>query len=89
MRETTESMLIGGYEIPAGVSEAYFPKIYTNNVKVLTSIWISEMQRDPSIWPDADAFIPERWLGDYKGVAADRKAFLPFSGGSRVCIGQQ
>jgi len=47
------------------------------------------MQRDPRIWPDPDSFIPERWLGDYKGVPADRKAFIPFSAGSRNCIGQQ
>jgi cytochrome P450 len=88
-RETTETMLIGGYEIPPGVSKTNILKTHANNVKVLTSTWVSEVQRDPRIWPDAETFIPERWLGDYKGVAADRKAFMPFSGGSRVCIGQQ
>jgi cytochrome P450 len=43
----------------------------------------------PTHWPDASSFIPERWMGPYKGVEPDRRAFLPFSGGSRSCIGQQ
>jgi cytochrome P450 len=47
------------------------------------------MSSDPRIWPDAESFVPERWLGKYKGVEADRKAYLPFSGASRSCIGQQ
>ena len=47
------------------------------------------MQRDPRIWPDADSFIPERWHGEYKGAEVDRKAFMPFSAGTRNCIGQQ
>lgn len=50
---------------------------------------LSEMMRDPRIWPDSTEFIPERWLGTYKGADVDRKAFLPFSAGSRNCIGQQ
>jgi len=45
--------------------------------------------KDPRIWPDATSFVPERWLGKYKGVEVDRKAFLPFSAGSRNCPGQQ
>jgi len=47
------------------------------------------MFKDDRIWPDGDAFIPERWLSKYKGVEADRKAFIPFSAGLRNCIGQQ
>lgn len=45
--------------------------------------------RDSRYWPDGESFVPERWLGPYKGVDADRKAFVPFSAGSRNCIGQQ
>jgi len=43
------------------------------------------MMNDPKIWPDASSFVPERWLGPYKGVEVDRKAFLPFSAGTRNC----
>jgi cytochrome P450 len=44
---------------------------------------------DPKIWPDAKMFVPERWLGEYKGVVADKKDFFSFSAGRRSCIGQQ
>jgi cytochrome P450 len=44
---------------------------------------------DPKIWPDAIQFVPERWLGEYKGAVAEKKHFYSFSGGSRNCIGQQ
>lgn len=47
------------------------------------------MMKDPRSWPDPENYVPERWLEQYKGVDIDRKAFLPFSGGSRNCIGQQ
>ena len=57
--------------------------------QTVVAAFISEMMKDPRIWPDPDDFIPERWLHEYKGVEADRKAFVPFSAGSRNCIGQQ
>ncbi|TEA16783.1 Cytochrome P450 monooxygenase FUS8 [Colletotrichum sidae] len=41
-------------------------------------------------WPDADRFVPERWLSEYKGKAASEKtAWYPFSAGTRTCIGKQ
>jgi len=55
----------------------------------MVAAFISAMFKDPRIWPDPDAFVPERWLNKYKGAEADRKAFIPFSAGSRSCIGQQ
>ncbi|KAM3072746.1 hypothetical protein ACMFMF_007078 [Clarireedia jacksonii] len=73
-RETTETTFIDGYEIPKSC---------------LTTAYINMLQKDPRIWPDAESYIPERWLGKYKGVLADRKAFMPFSAGLRNCIGQQ
>lgn len=58
-------------------------------MQTITSAYVSEMHCDARIWPDAHAFIPERWLSAYKGVEADRKAFMPFSAGTRNCPGQQ
>lgn len=49
--------------------------------------WPIAVMRDPRIWPDAESFIPERWLGSYKGVEADRKDILAFSAGSRIVLG--
>ena len=61
------------------------------NTKQTTVVaWVSHMLTDSRLWPDADAFVPGRWLDErYKGVEADRKAYLPFASGSRSCIGQK
>ncbi|KAF2773861.1 putative P450 monooxygenase [Teratosphaeria nubilosa] len=43
------------------------------------------MQRRKDLWgPDADQFVPERFLGKKPGWE-----YLPFNGGPRICIGQQ
>jgi cytochrome P450 len=44
--------------------------------------------RMAELWPDADRFVPERWV---PGEAAHREpvpySFVPFGGGARRCIG--
>jgi cytochrome P450 len=60
-----------GYLLPAGSVVIFSP-------------WLAH--RDPSWWPDPEAFQPERWLSP----AADgrpRYAYFPFGGGPRQCIG--
>ncbi|KAK5168932.1 uncharacterized protein LTR77_006241 [Saxophila tyrrhenica] len=42
------------------------------------------MHRDPSIWPHPEVFDPSRWDEPTKDQL---HAFLPFGGGSRVCLG--
>ena len=44
------------------------------------------LQRNREIWPDADAFDPDRWGCPY-AKEAQRQAYLPFSLGPRVCVG--
>ncbi|KAE9368279.1 cytochrome P450 [Stipitochalara longipes BDJ] len=73
MRYTEKATFLSGYEIPA---------------KTTVQPWAGAAMTDPKIWPDAMRFVPERWLGEYKGVIADKKDFYSFSGGSRNCIGQ-
>ncbi|KAL4878205.1 cytochrome P450 [Aspergillus karnatakaensis] len=42
--------------------------------------------RDEEAFPDAERYIPERWLGEKrKNIQA---VFVPFSAGSRACIGR-
>jgi cytochrome P450 len=53
-----------------------------------TSVSISAYvaHRDPNVFPDPEAFVPERWLGE-KGKEL-QGAFLSFSTGARGCIGR-
>lgn len=73
-RYTTETTIISSYEIPP---------------ETIVSACMPQVLLSPKIWPDAESFIPERWLAPYKGVEADKKAHLVFSAGSRNCPGQQ
>ena len=44
------------------------------------------LQRNREVWPNADAFDPDRWQCPY-AKSAQRQAYLPFSLGPRVCVG--
>jgi cytochrome P450 len=45
-------------------------------------------QRDPTAFPNPDAFVPERWL-EAKSITGEMKTlFMPFSTGSRACLGK-
>ncbi|KAE9378887.1 cytochrome P450 [Stipitochalara longipes BDJ] len=81
LRYTTEPIMINGYEIP---SDARLTLGQTT-----VQPWPMAVMKDPNIWPDAEEFIPERWLGIYKGVEASKQDVLAFSAGSRNCIGWQ
>jgi cytochrome P450 len=61
---------IGGHAIPAGV-------------QVAACLWLAMRRQD--LWPDADAFKPERWLGDEE--PRDPMSWVPFGGGLRRCAG--
>lgn len=54
------------------------------DTSVSISAWVAH--RDETVFPEADRFVPERWLGE-KG--RDLQAgFIPFSTGARGCIGR-
>ncbi|RXG53975.1 cytochrome [Armadillidium vulgare] len=71
-REYREDSEIGGYVIPAG-----------------TSVWIFtyRLHRDPEVFPDPNAFIPERFFPE-NSVNRNPYAYVPFSAGPRNCIGE-
>ncbi len=45
----------------------------------------SFQSRDPALWPEAEKFIPERWLE--KPTPSQNLGFVPFVKGDRACIG--
>lgn len=48
--------------------------------------WASH--RIPEVFPDPEAFIPERFTRERK-AALPRGAYIPFGGGRRICIGKR
>jgi cytochrome P450 len=48
--------------------------------------WASH--RLPEVFPEPEAFIPERFTPERK-AALPRGAYVPFGGGSRICIGKR
>ena len=43
---------------------------------------------DEELWPDPEAFKPERWLDENGQYVFQQNGFLPFSVGRRSCIGE-
>lgn len=71
-RLTDEPMTLDGVTIPA------------NSVIELN---IHAINHRPDVWPDYDVFRPERF-NEPSGKDRDPFSFIPFSAGSRNCIGQ-
>jgi len=48
-----------------------------------------DIQRNPRVWPEAEKFLPERWLvGADDRLYPEKGAFRPFEHGVRNCTGQ-
>src|SRR3954469_18802379 len=67
-RTLTKPRVVGGWELPPGV------KVYPA---------IALVHYRPDLYPEPDAFRPERFVDD----GAESYAWLPFGGGIRRCIG--
>lgn len=55
---------------------------------VTVSVPTYAAHRNPDIFPDPEAFRPERWLEDDENVKQMRTVFIPFTTGARACIGR-
>lgn len=72
-RRCVKPFEFGGHRVPAGAYVNY-------------SSWASH--RLPDVFPEPEAFVPERFAPDAK-AALPRGAYIPFGGGSRTCIGMR
>ncbi|KAE8143442.1 cytochrome P450 [Aspergillus pseudotamarii] len=55
------------------------------NVGVSVPAYVAH--RDPDVFPEPEAFMPERWFNN-ENIGKMRDAFIPFSAGGRACIGR-
>jgi cytochrome P450 len=69
-RKTVTRTTLGGMTLPAGA---------------IILVGLYNMHRHPAFWPDAERFMPERWLNDER--TSPRRAYMPFGAGPRACVG--
>ncbi|MGW1953116.1 cytochrome P450 [Streptomyces sp. NPDC001920] len=72
-RVTTRETELAGCRLPRGATVLYSPYL---------------LHHDPSSFPEPERFLPERWLPD-QVTAEQRRAMMPFSAGSRKCLGDE
>jgi cytochrome P450 len=71
--EANRDTVIGGVEVPAGT--------------VVFCLLRGDTVRD-AWFPDAQAFNPERWLGDEDASSLGKHVSMPFGAGARICPGR-
>lgn len=76
LRCPTQDVVLSGYKIPKGSSV-----IMNFNCLV----------KDDDFFPEANKFLPERWLRDEnnKKIKLDPFSYLPFGVGPRICVGKR
>uniref|UniRef100_T1IX38 Cytochrome P450 n=1 Tax=Strigamia maritima TaxID=126957 RepID=T1IX38_STRMM len=72
-RKIKEDTVMGGYKVPAGVT---------------TAIIVPVVHRQTESFPDPDSFDPDRFLPE-NTLNRHPYSYIPFSAGSRNCIGQR
>ncbi|XP_053404456.1 steroid 17-alpha-hydroxylase/17,20 lyase-like [Mercenaria mercenaria] len=70
---TSRDTEVSGYRIPKGTN-------------VVINHW--GLHHDPDAWDEVDRFIPERYLEENGKLGPKPKNWLPFSAGTRVCLGE-
>ncbi|MET9827792.1 cytochrome P450 [Streptomyces sp. NPDC006385] len=72
-RVATKETELAGCRLPRGATVLYSPYL---------------LHHDPSSFPDPERFLPDRWLPG-RVTAGQRRAMMPFSAGSRKCLGDE
>ncbi|KAG6660888.1 hypothetical protein CIPAW_03G135900 [Carya illinoinensis] len=72
--EAREDCTVNGFHIPG-------------KSRVMINVWA--IGRDPSVWSDAEKFIPERFVGSNIDLRGREFRLIPFGAGRRGCPGMQ
>ncbi|NBB82132.1 MAG: cytochrome P450 [Alphaproteobacteria bacterium] len=72
-RRAKADQVIDGYAVPAGALVVISPYL---------------LHRRPDLWPEPEAFRPDRFLGRSPATESTDFDLLPFSGGPRHCVGK-
>lgn len=72
-RVATKETELAGCRLPRGATVLYSPYL---------------LHHDPSSFTDPERFLPDRWLPG-RVTAVQRRAMMPFSAGSRKCLGDE
>ena len=78
LRMPAKDLILSGYLIPAGTAQVNFLTFF--------------MGRDETVFEDAEAFKPERWLRKKDVIlteAAEAFSSIPFGFGTRMCVGRR
>ncbi|KAG5637609.1 hypothetical protein H0H81_004001 [Sphagnurus paluster] len=75
----------GGFPHKATKDIVYQDYVIPKGATVIGNVWA--VGRDPAVFPDPEAFKPERWLREDGSLREDLKSY-PFGFGRRVCPGQ-
>ncbi len=73
-RRVTETFELNGVKVSKGLPIFY-------------SSWVT--QRLPQLYPDPEAFQPERFLPGGSATDLPKGAYVPFGGGTRICVGKR
>ncbi|CAN0908720.1 Geraniol 8-hydroxylase [Linum grandiflorum] len=71
-RNAGSDVEICGFTVPKGA-------------QIFINVWA--MGRDPTIWDNPNAFMPERFMGSDIDVRGNSFELTPFGGGRRICLG--
>ncbi|KAK8091417.1 cytochrome P450 [Apiospora kogelbergensis] len=87
VRETTRLSAPWWHRLPRQSSTPVTYKEQVIPAKVSMSFTLRMLERDPTIFPDPEMFIPERWLHSNPDARRLKATSVTFGVGNRICLG--
>ncbi|KAK8083918.1 cytochrome protein, partial [Apiospora saccharicola] len=87
IRETTRLSAPWWHRLPRQGSTPVTYKGQVIPAKVSMSFTLRMLERDPTIFPDPESFVPEPWLHSNPHAKRLKAALVTFGVGNRICLG--